>query len=67
MPNVELINDSREHLISISITDASYNISGVIVEHCTYTRQMNYTIKDLAYLSGIEALDKKNQCLNIGH
>ena len=62
MPTAELILDTSERFIQISI-DSSYTVTGAVVEQCTCMRQMVYETKDIAYMQDIEALSKKIDAL----
>lgn len=62
MPNAELILDTSERFIQISI-DSNYLLTGAVVEQCTCMRQMVYETKDIAYIQDIEALSKKIDAL----
>ena len=54
MPNAEL----SDKVIYISY-DPNYALTGVIIEHNTFTRQLVFTSNDLAYMCDIYALHKK--------
>ena len=58
MPNAEL----NDKFIYISY-DPNYALTGVIIEHNTFTRQLVFTSNDLAYMCDIDALHKKIDAL----
>ena len=62
MPNAELVLDTSERFISITVNE-NYLITGVVVEQCTCMRQMIFTTNDIAYLQDIESLNKKINAL----
>lgn len=60
MPNAELVLDTSERFISITVNE-NYFITGVVVEQCTCMRQMTFTTNDIVYLQDIESLNKKKK------